>query len=182
MSVTVRRATVADAAAISHVRVASWRIAYDGLIAPEILDRLDADVETSRRVAGWERRHADPRTADLVAERAGEVVGWAALGPSETAELPHHGQLFAIYALPDAWGSGVGHALISASETHLQRSGYRQALLWVLDGNERAAEFYERHGWHEDGATLVDDRMLPHSPAHALHERRRAKTLSTEIS
>ena len=32
MSVTVRRATVADAAAISHVRVASWRIAYDGLI------------------------------------------------------------------------------------------------------------------------------------------------------
>ena len=30
------------------------------------------------------------------------------------------------------------------------------ALLWVLEGNDRAARFYEREGWRRDGATSVE--------------------------
>lgn len=43
----------------------------------------------------------------------------------------------------------------------------------MLDGNERAARFYERHGWIEDGGTKLDAR-----PEMNLHERRRVKRLT----
>ena len=64
-----------------------------------------------------------------------------------------------------------------AAEEHLRAAGFTEAVLWVLEGNERAARFYESHGWHEDGGTLVDDSLVGGVAAHALHERRRVKTL-----
>lgn len=176
----VRRATRDDAADIARVRVETWRVAYDGLIAPEVLDRLDVAREAIARAARWDEHHADPRAANLVAERGGEVVGWAAAGPTDPTEgraFRRHGQVFAMYALPGQWGHEVGHALMMAAEEHLRSAGFRDALLWVLEGNDRAAAFYERHGWREDGGTLVDDRLVRGEAAHALHERRRVKTL-----
>lgn len=177
MSALVRTATRDDAGAISRVRVESWRVAYDGLIDPAVLADLDAAREAERRAARWDENHADPRVVDLVAEMHGGVVGWAVAGPSEVDELADHGQLFALYALPGHWGAGVGHALLTTIEERLRTAGFTQALLWVLEGNERAARFYERHGWREDGATLVDDRLVGGKAAHALHERRRVKAL-----
>ena len=33
----------------------------------------------------------------------------------------------------------------------LRKKGYKQAILWVLEGNHRARKFYERHGFVLDG-------------------------------
>jgi ribosomal protein S18 acetylase RimI-like enzyme len=41
----------------------------------------------------------------------------------------------------------VGRALLERGEESLRRSGFSAALLWVLDGNERAIRFYEAAGW-----------------------------------
>lgn len=173
----VRRATRDDAAHIARVRVETWRAAYRGLIDTAVLDRLDMHREATARAARWDEHHADPRTANLVAELRGEVVGWAAVGPTRDAALPRYGELYALYVLPAHWSRGVGHALIAVAEERLRAAGFRRALLWVLEVNERAAAFYERHGWVEDGATLVDDRLVGGDAAHALHERRRVTTL-----
>ena len=35
----------------------------------------------------------------------------------------------------------------------LVAAGYDEAILWVLDRNDRARPFYERWGWRPDGAT-----------------------------
>jgi hypothetical protein len=48
----------------------------------------------------------------------------------------------------------------------------------VLEGNDRAAAFYERHGWHEDGGVMVDERVIGGHTAFALHERRRVRDLA----
>ena len=37
------------------------------------------------------------------------------------------------------------------SEQSLRDSGFAHALLWVLDGNERAERFYRAAGWERDG-------------------------------
>jgi hypothetical protein len=47
----------------------------------------------------------------------------------------------------------------------------------VLDGNDRAARFYERHGWHEDGAVKEDERIVGNTGVPALRERRRVRDL-----
>ena len=38
----------------------------------------------------------------------------------------------------------------------MRSSGFRTAVLWVLDGNERGERFYRAAGWERDGQTKVD--------------------------
>lgn len=178
VALTIRQATREDAATITRIRIDTWRAAYAGLIADEVLDRFDPVTEARRRAERWDAMHADPRSRELLAERDGSAVGWAAFGPSIDRELPRNGQLFALYAIPSEWSRGVGHALITAVEERLRASGFRHAHLWVLEGNDRAAAFYERHGWREDGGVMVDERSIGGHTPYTLHERRRARDLS----
>src|SRR5690349_4629238 len=116
----VRRATVADAHAIATIRVVTWRAAYAGLISEEVLDRFDIEREAERRTAHWDERHADPQSVELIAEVDGEPVGWAAAGPSRDAATDGWGEVYAIYALPAHWSTGVGHALMGDAERFLR--------------------------------------------------------------
>ena len=54
-------------------------------------------------------------------------------------------------------GPGAGYHLVSTATRALRDSGFTNAFLWVLDGNDRAISFYERNGWHDSGATKIDD-------------------------
>ena len=38
----------------------------------------------------------------------------------------------------------------------MRSSGFRRALLWVLEGNERAERFYRAAGWEADGRKVED--------------------------
>lgn len=178
---TVRTATLDDARAIAIVQVETWRAAYADLMPEALLQRMDVDRNAARRAETWAERHHDPRIVDLVAERDGEVVGWACVGPTDQDDLPGHGQLFAIYALAATWSSGVGHALMAAAEASLRDAGFDRACLYVLDGNDRAAGFYERHGWREDGHTWVDERFGTGGVQVPLLERRRIRDLGESL-
>lgn len=183
MTVSVRTATRADARSIATIRVQTWRAAYRGLIDESLLDGLDIDREAERRAGPlWDHYHADPRASELVAEADGAVVGWASAGSARDDDLPGHAELYAIYALPEHWSSGVGHALLTEIERRLRTAEYRRAYLWVLDGNERAASFYERHGWREDGAVKLDERIVGGTGAAPLRERRRIRRLDERLA
>lgn len=167
----VRAARTDDAYGIAVVHVRSWQAAYRGLMPQQVLD----DLSIAQRQEGWERILADPErlTRTLVVEHGGEIVGWAGYGDARDADAPGTGELWGIYAHPDAWSTGVGGLLIDAVEQALRAEGHEQAYLWVLDGNERASAFYERHGWHADGGTCTEER-----PGLRLHERRHVKNLT----
>lgn len=154
------------------IRVQSWRAAYAGLIAPEMLAAMDIDRESERRARLWSEYHADRRSAEFLAEVDGEPVGWASIGPARDDDTAGNGELYAVYALPRLWSHGVGHALLAHAEEALRTHGFARALLWVLAGNDRAASFYERHGWREDG-TSKDQAMGD----FVLRERRRVRDL-----
>ncbi|MFG3041689.1 GNAT family N-acetyltransferase [Streptomyces sp. NPDC048330] len=152
-----REALPEDAAAIAAVHVASWRAAYRDLLPPAFLDSLDP----AERAAVWRARltSAD-RPAVLVSTGAdGRPVAFSCfrawpgegLGPGPTAELA------ALYALPEVWGTGVGRALLSASEAALGSDGFREAALWVLAGNARGRRFYEAAGWRPDGEVASEE-------------------------
>jgi GNAT superfamily N-acetyltransferase len=178
MTVDVRTATREDAPDIASVRVRTWLAAYDGLIDPLLLERMDIEREGRRRAERWSEYTADPANRQFVATLDGETIGWAAVGVCRDSDGRGRGELYALYVLPEHWSTGVGHALMAASERSLRRSGYTTASLWVLDGNERAAGFYERHGWREDGFVKDDDRIIGDMNIAALRERRRIRDLS----
>lgn len=141
----IRRATVDDAPSIADVHVRTWQGAYAHVFGAERLAGIDA----SRRRAGWERNLAAGEYA-FVAEEDGHIVAFVSVG---AGELEGVGELFAIYALPEAWGSGAGSALMRVAIKTLRELGYREAVLWVLADNPRARRFYEREGWMLDGGT-----------------------------
>lgn len=167
----IRSAEVSDARGIALVHVTSWRAAYRGLMPDAVLDGLSVE----QREARWREILGDPDATarTLVADRDGELVGWANYGPGRDPGAAGQGELQGLYAHPNAFSTGVGHALISAVETILRQDGFSSAYLWVLDGNDRAATFYERHGWIDDGAVKLDER---HNMT--LRELRRTKPLA----
>lgn len=173
--VVVRPATVDDADDIGRVHVRAWQAAYRGLIDDDHLDGLSVPA----RQAQWRQRLlAGLDSTVLVAEDPtdGHVCGWVAVGevrPPVVDGLPDGtGELWAINLEPEAWGRGIGAALLAAGTDELARQSNRHAVLWVLEGNARARRFYEREGWAFDGATKVDDRE-----GLALHELRYRRRL-----
>jgi len=141
--VEIRRAVVADAAVIAEVHVRTWQAAYEHVFGSDRLARLDI----SRRVAGWTRA-LEAGESIFVAADDGRVVGFVSVGECE---------LYAIYALPEAWGSGAGPLLMRAAVEQFRADGCAEPVLWVLEDNPRARRFYEREGWELDGAVKEDD-------------------------
>jgi GNAT superfamily N-acetyltransferase len=87
-----------------------------------------------------------------VAERDGRIIGFTYLGPSEQDGV---GELCAIHVDPAELGTGVGRELMRDALTKLAALGDR-AVLWVLDGNDRARRFYEKGGWSPTGVVRDD--------------------------
>ncbi len=153
----VRRAEPDDADALGVIHVAAWRAAYPGLMPQAYLDGLDA----GNRADHWRETLAvpprDPRTARLVAELDGEVVGFAVAGPAGGDETDDVGEVYTLNVDPGAWGSGSGRALLAACEEHLVAQGFAEAVVWLHPDNARSRDFYEQQDWLPDGATRRDE-------------------------
>jgi GNAT superfamily N-acetyltransferase len=150
--VEVRRARPDDAAAIAEVHTRSWQGAYGNVFGAERL----ATISQSDRQAWWERCIRERLETVLVAEDDdGRIVAFAAVGANR--EDPAQGELYALYALPESWGTGAGHSLIGEAVVALCDAGYAEAVLWVLEANVRARGFYEREGWALDGGAKSEE-------------------------
>jgi GNAT superfamily N-acetyltransferase len=145
---SVRHATSDDADAIGRVQVETWRTAYAGLLPQETIDAFDVGARQDMWREGLSRTPG-PGSATFVAVVEDEIVGFATVGASHSEDGT--GELYAIYVDPSSWGTGAGRALIERAEVSLRESGFPTALLWVLEGNERAERFYRAAGWDRDG-------------------------------
>ena len=98
-----------------------------------------------------------PGSATFVVVDSGEVVGFASVGASRDDDAELEAELYAIYLHPSRWDRGIGRALLQRAEESMRSSGFREAVLWVLEGNERGERFYRAAGWEHDGGSKVDD-------------------------
>lgn len=147
----------ADIEAVSAIRVRGWRAAYAGLVPQAYLDAMTVEEDAERRRQWFSRPGRASR--DLVALGDDGPVGWICRGPCRD-ELPGRaavGEVYALYVTPDLIGTGIGRRLLDEAHARMRDEGFTDAVLWVLDGNERARRFYERAGYRPDGATRDDD-------------------------
>ena len=63
-------------------------------------------------------------------------------------------ELDQMFVTASARGVGVAAALIADAEDRLSASGVRTAWLTCAIGNDRAARFYEKHGWRRVGIVV----------------------------
>jgi ribosomal protein S18 acetylase RimI-like enzyme len=158
--VEVRAADPRDAESVARIHIETWQRAYAHVFPEAGLDRLAAGLDG--RIQFWrETIESDEDVRVLVACQGVRIIGFASGGPSrdEGADLSCEGELYAIYVLPESWGTGAGRALNTRLLAVLRADGFEEAVLWVLDDNPRARRFYELAGWRLDGG-VKDDTFL----------------------
>jgi len=138
----LRLAVPADALAVARVHVRAWQTGYRGLLPDAYLDGLRAEDRAARYTFG---RSDGPRTT--VGITGGAIVGFATISGSE---------LSALHVDPGAWGRGVGRALLARAHADIAAAGFDEAQLWLLAGNTRAQQLYERNGWTAVGTQRAE--------------------------
>jgi len=143
----LRSAERRDARAIAGVHVRSWRAGYRGIIADDVLDSLSLR-ERERSWQGW---LSNGRSATIVAQSQGRLVGFATISWPEGPRASVR-EIAALYVEPTMMRRGVGSALLSAAIEAARSDGCAEVVLWVLEANAAARAFYERAGFAPDGA------------------------------
>jgi phosphinothricin acetyltransferase len=99
--VTLRDATVADAAAVAHI----YNQAVVGSTAT-----FDTEPKSPEDRVAWLKEH-DAAHPVIVAERDGEVVGWGSLSSTSDRKAWDQTVEISTYVDEGHTGTGVGHAL-----------------------------------------------------------------------
>jgi GNAT superfamily N-acetyltransferase len=158
LTIQLREARRGEELAVADIHVRAWQEAYRGLIPDEFLGALDP-ADRARTYTFEASDPAAPQT--VVAVEVGEdgdetILGFTTICPSRDADAPGLGEVVALYVDPGRYRGGVGRLLMAEARRRLEEAGFTDALLWVLDGNDRATRFYEREGWAPDGSTRVE--------------------------
>ena len=183
--VVIRAGSAAHAAQIAAVQRETWFAAYEGVIAPEVIDRVTvpddgARIRQSFSTRPWQRMlvavdsgpgapgAGAPGSAAPGTSASGGIVGYASFGPETdvlNAPWPHPltadgeggrvAELYALYVRPAWWSTGTGRALMGTVLARTAAAGYESITLWVLRDNQRARRFYERAGFAPDCAINV---------------------------
>jgi GNAT superfamily N-acetyltransferase len=132
----LRAARPGDELGVARVHVRAWQAGYRGLLPDAYLDALRAEERAARYTFGR------PGPETIVAVDVDAIVGFATTIDDELA---------AFHVDPDHWRRGVGRALIARAREAIAARGHAHGVLWILDGNARAASFYAADGWAADG-------------------------------
>lgn len=121
-------------------------------LGPRTPTRAAPDAWRIRR-SKYERWLEDPDTFFVIAEAAGEPVGYACV----TIGLPYASwatgnriaELETLSVLPDHRGEGIGAALLEAAWNRLAELGVEDMAITTTVTNADARRFYERHGFSQ---------------------------------
>lgn len=169
---TVRVATMADVDRIGQINADAWRERLGHILPSSVLDAL----RPGDLALVWAGALINPPTSAhrlLVAIGAGDIAGYAALGPSGDPDADAvTGEILALEVDPRYQRRGHGSRLMSAAVDLGRSSGYDTMSTWcpIHDTTRRA--FLQSAGWAPD--TAVRDLALldPQDPERTLREAR----------
>ncbi|WP_395640459.1 GNAT family N-acetyltransferase [Pseudolysinimonas sp.] len=165
MNVTIRRASVADSAALAAVAAATFPLACP----PHTTDEAKAAfIAAHLTPARFDEYLADPARVLFLADVAGVAAGYTMLivgepsDPDVTAALTVRptAELSKCYVMPGHHGAGVASALMTRTLEAARERGAAAVWLGVNEENARAQGFYEKSGFAKVGRKrfLVGDR------------------------
>lgn len=151
LTIEVRRAEPRDARAIADVHRRSWENAYAGLIPHRPLTHM-----LERRGEKWWKGATTGPATLLVIDVAGEIAGYATVGLNRARALPHEGEIYELYLLPEYQGIGLGTGLFREARNLLSSLGCKGMIAWCLEDCQQAVDFFRSHGG-VDGVEGMED-------------------------
>ncbi len=157
LAIDVRRAEPDDALAISETHRAAWQHAYSGLIPYKTLMAM-----VERRSYTWWMNAIRGSTSILVLEVEGVITGYATLGLNRARSLPQEGEIYELYLKPEYQGIGLGSKLFGEARRLLSSLGCKGMVVWTLEENERAVNFYTALGGIDiaEGSENFDNKAI----------------------
>ncbi|HVI59913.1 MAG TPA: GNAT family N-acetyltransferase [Luteimonas sp.] len=128
---TIRRARAAEVEVLARLWHDGWQDAHAAI--------LPAELARLRTLDSFRERLRAALTHACVAEVGGAPVGFCIVEGDE---------LYQLFVAPRARGTGAAAALVADAEARMAAVGVRSAWLACAIGNDRAARFYEKCGWH----------------------------------
>jgi L-amino acid N-acyltransferase len=139
--ITIRRAAVADAAAIADI--------YNHYVLNSTATFDTHPKSTEDRE--WWLSDRDPRHPVIVAERGGGVIAWAALGPYRARPAWGLTSEVAVYVAASERGSGIGTRLLATLVDEARALGLHVLMSQVVGGNDPSVRLAERLGFERVG-------------------------------
>ncbi|WP_205877465.1 alpha/beta fold hydrolase [Mycobacterium camsae] len=146
--IRIREAKPRDYARVAAMHYPVWRQSWKGIVATHVLDMIgtpktwvDTFYPTTLKRGGWQM---------LMAEARGKLLGMTLFGPD--LSNPKHIQVDALYILDDSQRHGIGGMLLNKV---LRTYPDNDIILWCADKNQKARNFYEKHGFELDDRTYV---------------------------
>lgn len=135
----VRDAEEAEVGHLAALWHETWHESHAALMPPE-LTRL-------RTLESFRDRLHEALPNIRVVGPSGNPIGFCIVRGAE---------LYQLFVSAKSRGSGAAAALIADAEARLVAGGVETAWLACAIGNERAARFYEKHGWRRVGTVVID--------------------------
>ena len=157
LTIDIRKAEPRDAAAVADIHHDAWQGAYAGIIPHKSLTEM-----INRRGMAWWEVAIRRATSVLVIELGGRIVGYATLGRNRSHNLPQQGEIYELYIHPSYQGIGLGTRLFSAAREQLKSYRLDGLIVWALEENIGAVNFYTSAGGHDlaEGVEIFDTRAL----------------------
>lgn len=138
--------TVRDAQRVDAVVCAAIYATYVRETVVSFEEEPPDEIEMTRRIIDAQARHAW-----LVAERHGEVVGYAYGGAFRTRAAYRHTCEVSVYVARPDQGSGVGTTLYAALLDRMRETGHHLAVAAATMPNEGSERLHRRLGFEVVG-------------------------------
>lgn len=133
----VRNAELADMKQLGHIMSILFKTAFRDFVSRQTLEACAREDNCAALLEGLYR---DGKIHFLIGENSG-MLCWQ--------ETEAGAEIVAIHSLPESWGTGLGHAMLTEA---LKQIGDRPVFLWAFRDNQRARRFYEKHDFRWDGS------------------------------
>jgi len=153
VGMVIRKVLVDEAYDYAVNHITCWQDAYKGIIPDDYLENMPAQLEKRTE---WNRQTlSDPGDCEYLCvmyddKMIGRLV-YSKCRDEDKAET-NTGEIHAIYLQASYWNKGYGKQMMDFAINELRNAGYQDAIVWVLEDNNRAKRFYEKYGFVLDGA------------------------------
>lgn len=150
----IREAQINDAQRIAEIEVMSSRFAYKGIVSDDCLFK-DLTVEGRTPVIS---RWINEKIFDLYVyedPETGSVMGMMGMGMCGDDDKKEAFELHFIYVDPSYIRKGAGSEMMAFFEQKGKEKGAGEFVVWVLEENKLAQNFYLKHNFRLEGQVKI---------------------------
>ena len=154
MQTQIRKALAKDIKHIAQIHVDSWQVAYKDLMPPTYIGSFDL----KRRTQEWSNIIERDLAEVWLAENNSEIVGFCCFGQPKGYKNTNNFKLSCLYISPSQFAKGYGSLLQQKCDAILLEKAADKLFISALKGNQRAINFYQKHGFELTG--IIEEEPL----------------------